>query len=84
MWKKVAILEKRAERSMPSDLTKLIQKLTIPERIVLVEEIWDSIARENEAFKLTKPQEEELERRSKSFEQGRSWEDIKAEFLHSS
>jgi putative addiction module component (TIGR02574 family) len=69
---------------MPSDIAKLIQKLTIPERIVLVEEIWDSIARENEAFKLTKTQKEELERRSKSFKQGRTWEEIKSEFLHSS
>ena len=69
---------------MPSNLTKQIQKLTIPERILLVEEIWDSIARENEAFKLTKSQKDELEQRSKSFTQGRSWEDIKAEFLHSS
>ncbi len=69
---------------MPSNLTKQIQKLTIPERILLVEEIWDSIARENEAFKLTKSQKDELEQRSRSFAQSRSWEDIKAEFLHSS
>jgi putative addiction module component (TIGR02574 family) len=68
---------------MASDLTRQIKKLTIPERIVLVEEIWDSIAEENEAFKLSKSQKEELERRSKSFTQGRTWEQIKAEFLES-
>jgi len=68
---------------MQSDLTKRIKKLSIAERIVLVEEIWDSIAKENEAFKLSKAQKEELDQRSKSFTQGRTWEEIKAEFLKS-
>lgn len=68
---------------MASDFAEQIKKLTIPERIVLVEEIWDSIAKENEAFKLSQSQKEELERRSKSFANGRTWEEIKAEFLQS-
>ena len=68
---------------MASDLTRQIKKLTIPERIVLVEEIWDSIAEENEAFKLSKSQKEELDRRSKSHSSGRTWEEIKDEFLKS-
>ncbi len=65
---------------MSSDLAKQIKKLSLAERILLVEEIWDSIARENEAFELTKAQKEELDRRSQSFSQGRTWEEIKAEF----
>jgi len=68
---------------MASSLAKQIKKLTIPERIVLVEEIWDSIAEENEAFKLSRVQKEELDRRLKSFTRGRTWEDIKGEFLRS-
>jgi putative addiction module component (TIGR02574 family) len=68
---------------MPSDLASRIKKLSIAERILLVEEIWDSIAKENEAFKLSKRQKAELDRRSKSFTQGRTWEEIKAEFLNS-
>lgn len=68
---------------MSSDLEKQIKKLSIAERILLVEEIWDSIARENEAFQRTNAQKEELERRSGSFSQGRSWQEIKAEFLKS-
>ena len=68
---------------MASDLAEQIRRLTIPERIMLVEEIWDSIAKENEAFKLSKSQKEELDRRSKSFAHGRAWEEIKAEFLQS-
>ena len=68
---------------MQSDLTKQIKKLSIAERILLVEEIWDSIARENEAFELSRAQKEELDRRSQSFSEGRTWEEIKAEFLKS-
>lgn len=68
---------------MQSDLTKEIKKLSIAERILLVEEIWDSIARENEAFELSKAQKDELDRRFQSFSQARTWEEIKAEFLKS-
>lgn len=72
---------------MDSKYSKEIKKLSIPERLLLVEEIWDSIAEENEAFVLTKPQKAELERRSKYFaanpRQGRTWEEIKAEFMKS-
>ena len=72
---------------MQSNLSSEIKKLSIPERILLVEEIWDSIAHENEAFELSKSQKDELDRRSDSFEkkpsQGRSWEEIKSEFLKS-
>ena len=72
---------------MQSNLSNEIKKLSIPERILLVEEIWDSIAHENEAFELSQSQKDELGRRSVSFEhnpsQGRSWEEIKSEFLRS-
>ena len=72
---------------MASNLANEIKKLSVAERILLVEEIWDSIARENEAFELSDSQKKELERRSQSFSAnpalGRSWEEIKAEFLKS-
>ena len=38
---------------MSMDLTKQAKNLSIPERIRLVEEIWDTIAEENEAFELS-------------------------------
>jgi putative addiction module component (TIGR02574 family) len=70
---------------MQRDLSSEIQKLSIPERILLVEDIWDSIARENEAFQLSQAQKNELDKRSRSFQenpsQGRTWQEIKAEFL---
>ncbi len=72
---------------MDSDLSKQIKKLTIAERIRLVEEIWDDIARENEGFELTDSQRQELDRRLQTYSgnpsQGRTWEEIRAEFLKS-
>ena len=74
-------------RAMQSELTEQAKKLSIPDRILLVEEIWDTIADENEAFELTEAQKRELDRRLESARadptQGRTWEEIKAEFMKS-
>ena len=70
---------------MIGELKNKIKQLSISERILLAEEIWDSIADENESFQLTDNQKEELERRSESFKKnkdiGRTWEEIRNEFL---
>jgi len=70
---------------MENTLIKQINALSLSEKILLVEEIWDSIAIENESFELTQTQQDELDRRIKSYNenpnQGRSWEEIKSEFL---
>ena len=72
---------------MSSNLTEQAKKLSIPERLALVQEIWDSIADDNECFELTDEQRQELDRRLESFRanpsQGRTWDEIKAEFLNS-
>ena len=69
------------------DLTKQARNLSIPERIRLVEEIWDTIAEENEAFALSESQKAELDRRLELAKndpgRGRTWEEIKADFLNS-
>ena len=74
--------------AMAMELTKQAKNLSIPERIRLVEEIWDSIAEENDALELTEAQKRELDRRLESVKnnpgQGRTWAEIKAEFLKSS
>lgn len=71
---------------MQSDISNEIKKLSVPERILLVEDIWDSIALENESFELSQAQRNELDERSQFFEKnpggGRTWDEIKAEFLH--
>ena len=72
---------------MATDIREQIKKLSVAERILLVEEIWDSIATENEAFELSPSQKDALDRRIESFRadpsQGRTWEEIKAEFMKS-
>ena len=74
---------------MQSELTEQAKKLSIPDRILLVEEIWDSIAEENQAFELNDSQKRELDRRLEAARTnagqgraiGRTWDEIKAEFL---
>lgn len=74
---------------MQSELTEQAKKLSIPDRILLVEEIWDTIAEENQAFELTEAQRNELDRRLESARTnagqgraiGRTWDEIKAEFM---
>ena len=72
---------------MQSELTEQAKKLSIPDRILLVEEIWDTIAEENQAFELTDAQKRELDRRLDWARAnpggGRTWDEIKAEFMKS-
>ncbi len=54
--------------------------LTVPERISMVEEIWDSIADENANVKLTAEHKNLLEQRLKSYNQAKkrtTWDAIK-------
>ncbi|HEX3247865.1 MAG TPA: addiction module protein [Pyrinomonadaceae bacterium] len=72
---------------MSSNLTEEAKKLSIAERINLVEEIWDSIAEENGCFELSEAQKQELDRRLEAYRanpsRGRTWQEIKSEFLNS-
>jgi putative addiction module component (TIGR02574 family) len=72
---------------MQSELTEQAKKLSVSDRILLVEEIWDTIAEDNLAFELTESQKRELDRRLDSARrnprQGRPWDEIKAEFMKS-
>ncbi len=67
---------------MSSNLAEKARKLSISERINLVQEIWNSIAEDNGCFELTEPQKQELDRRLASLQidpsQGRTWNEIKA------
>jgi putative addiction module component (TIGR02574 family) len=59
-----------------------LSQLSVAERIIVVEQIWDSIATEQEASVLTPGQVAELDRRLESLCQsptaGASWEEVKA------
>ena len=59
-----------------------IDRLSVEERITLVEEIWDSIALDSAALRLTDAQRAELDRRLAEHEANPDdvvpWEDVKA------
>ena len=62
-----------------------ILELPVPERIRLVEEIWESIAEIPEAVQLTEEQKVELDRRLDAYRKdpnaGSPWSDVKARIL---
>ncbi|WP_372985658.1 addiction module protein [Marinobacter sp.] len=62
-----------------------IQLLTVSERIILAEALWDSVVAEGSEIELTEAQKLELERRLKAFEldqdRGAPWADVKARIL---
>jgi putative addiction module component (TIGR02574 family) len=64
-----------------------ILKLSVSERIQLVEDIWDSIAAETNTLPLTDAERAELDRRLADAEAnpgvGTPWEDLKARLLGS-
>ena len=63
-----------------------VSNLTVAERIVLVEEIWDSILAQQDSLEVTEAQKKELDLRMKSHQDsqgsGTSWEELKSR-LHS-
>ena len=60
-----------------------VSNLTVAERIILVEEIWDSIVEQEESFEITEAQRNELDKRMDSHrdsqESGTSWRVLKSE-----
>ena len=58
-----------------------VERLSLAERILLVEEIWDTIAAEAEALEVPQSHKDELDRRLTAHDanplSGPSWEDVK-------
>ncbi len=58
-----------------------IDRLSLAERILLVEEIWDSIAAEAETLEIPQDHKDELDRRLAAYHAdphaGSSWKDVK-------
>ena len=58
-----------------------IDQLSVAQRILLVEEIWDTIPEEDEEIPLTEAQKQDLQRRVAAYEAnpkaGSSWEEVK-------
>lgn len=59
-----------------------LDRLSVAERILLAEEIWDSIAPGPEAFTLTETHRQDLDRRLEQYrdspKSGAPWEEVKA------
>jgi len=62
-----------------------IRGLPVPERVALVEQIWDSIVEDEAGFELTDAQKAELDRRlanrASAGPRGSEWADVKARIL---
>ena len=58
-----------------------IKKLSVADRILIVEEIWDSIILSNEQYPVSDEQKKELDSRLKSYLEnpgkGKSWEEVR-------
>ena len=70
-----------AQSSLPPE----IRSLPVAERIYLLEQIWDSIVEDEQAFDLTDAQRSELDRRMAAHEaspqRGSPWEEVKKRLL---
>jgi putative addiction module component (TIGR02574 family) len=58
-----------------------IQRLTVPERLELIEYIWDSIIMSGEQLEVSQAQKDELDNRLLRYvtdKKGSSWADVKA------
>jgi putative addiction module component (TIGR02574 family) len=68
-----------------SETSQEVKKLSVAERILLVEEIWDTIAAEQESLEVTEAQKRELDRRLEAYESspgdGSSWEEVKQRIM---
>lgn len=64
-----------------TNLLDQIKRLSISERILIVEDIWDSMALSKEELPITEKQKKELGKRLKDYKKnpndGASWEEVK-------
>ena len=65
----------------PLAISSELKKISVAEKILIAEEIWDSIVKDPENFKLSGEQRNELDRRLAGYysspDDGYSWENIK-------
>ena len=64
-----------------------LETLPVPERLQLVEDLWDSIARSNAEIPMPQWQIDELDRRKQNYlrnpDSGRTWDEVKEDILQS-
>ena len=64
-----------------------LETLPVPERLQLVEDLWNSIARSNAEIPIPQWQIDELDRRKQNYlrnpDSGRTWDEVKEDILQS-
>ncbi len=64
-----------------SEIAVEIKQLTVAERVLLVQEIWDSIVADQVSLPITEAQRDELDKRLEAYraapEEESSWEEVK-------
>jgi len=64
-----------------------LEALSVSERVQLVEDLWDSIARSSEEIPIPQWQKDELDRRKQNYlrnpESGQTWDQMKQDILRS-
>ena len=64
-----------------------LEALSVPERVQIVEDLWDSIARSNAEMPIPQWQKDELGRRKRKYLQnpdsGLTWDQVKQDILQS-
>ncbi len=67
----------------PTELTAEINMLSLPQKLLLAQDIWDSIARASGNLPLPEWQKNELDKRYSDFKEGKStlhdWQDVHGE-----
>jgi len=67
----------------PNELIKEIDKLDLSEKLILVEDIWDSIAHSNSELPMPEWQKVELDKRYKEYKSGKlslhDWKEVHEE-----
>lgn len=62
-----------------------LETLPVSERVQLVEDLWDSIARSNAEIPVPQWQKDELDRRKNNYlrnpDSGRTWDEVKQDIL---
>lgn len=71
---------------MPATMKTMgIDQLSVPERLALVQDIWDSIAEDSERAPLSDELKKEIDRRQDAYEQNPEsaipWEQVEAEAM---
>ena len=79
---RLAAPEREAQNAAMSTVRKEIRALSVPDRLQLLEEIWDSLAETPEAIPVTDAQRKELARRRRAHARNpsaaKSWAEVRA------